>query len=56
MQPLIILAENIMAWLESQEVFIYFNWLLAQPSADYSGVLIVLGVLVVGLLVVVVCK
>lgn len=56
MQPLIILAENIMAWLKSQPVFDYFNWLLMQPSADYTGVLIVLGVIVVAILIVVVCK
>jgi hypothetical protein len=45
-----------MAWLKSQPVFDYFNWLLMQPSADYTGVLIVLGVIVVAILIVVVCK
>jgi len=55
-QPLIILSENIMAWFKSQAFFEYFNWLLMQPSADYTGVLIVLGVIVVGILIVVVMK
>lgn len=56
MQPLIILSENIMAWFKSQAVYEYFNWYLAQPSGDYTGVLIVLGVLVVAILMLVVCK
>ena len=56
MQPLIILSENIMAWFKSQAFFDYFNWYLAQPSGDYTGVLIVLGVLVVAILILVVCK
>ena len=56
MQPLIILSENIMAWFKSQAVYEYFNWYLAQPSGDYTGVLIVLGVLVVAILILVVCK
>jgi hypothetical protein len=55
-QPLIILSENIMAWFKSQEVYTYFNWYLAQPSADYTGVMIVLGVIVVAILIIVVCK
>jgi len=55
-QPLIILSENIMAWFKSQAVYEYFNWYLAQPSGDYTGVLIVLGVLVVAILMLVVCK
>jgi len=55
-KPLIILAENILAWFKSQAFFEYFNWFLMQPSADYTGVLIVLGVVVVGLLIVVVMK
>ena len=56
MQPLIILSENIMAWFKSQAVYEYFNWYLAQPSGDYTGVLIVLGVIVVGILILVVMK
>jgi len=45
-----------MAWFKSQAVYEYFNWYLAQPSGDYTGVLIVLGVLVVAILMLVVCK
>jgi len=45
-----------MAWFKSQAFFDYFNWYLAQPSGDYTGVLIVLGVLVVAILILVVCK
>jgi hypothetical protein len=55
-QPLIMLAENITEWFKSQAFYDYFNWLLAQPSADYTGVLLVIGVIVAGLLIVVVMK
>lgn len=53
MKPVIDLAENITLWFKSQAFFDYFNWYLAQPSGDYTGILIVFGVLVVAIILVV---
>jgi hypothetical protein len=44
-------AENKLEWFKSTEFYDYFNWLLAQPSSDLSGVVIVGGVLVVVIIV-----
>jgi hypothetical protein len=56
MKPLIDLSESVLLWFKEQAFFEYFNWYLSQPSGDYTGVLIVFGVIVVGLLIVVVMK
>lgn len=46
-------AESILEWIKTQRWFDYFNWLLAQPSSEATGIIMVVAVLVVAVVIVV---
>ncbi len=46
-------AEAIKEWLITQPWYDYFNWLLAQPTSESSGIYLVIGVIIVGIILLV---
>jgi hypothetical protein len=48
-------SESIKAWLESQDWFSYFNWLLSQPSDPYVSALFIIGVFIALVIIIFIC-
>jgi len=56
MEGLLSIAEAIRQWLYGQDLFYSLDYWLSQPTYDATGILLMLGLIVIGLIVVLILK